>query len=83
MLAGSDRIAIDAVGVALLRYWGTTRAVSKGTIFEQAQIARAVELGLGVSGPEQIELITDDAGSAAYAQEIRQILLQGPGWLPR
>lgn len=77
MLAGSDRIAIDAVGVAILRYWGTTRAVSKGTIFEQAQIARAVELGLGVSGPEQIELITDDAGSAAYAQEIRQILLQG------
>jgi uncharacterized protein (DUF362 family) len=77
MLAGIDRIALDAVGVAILRYLGTTRAVSKGTIFEQAQIARAVELGLGVSGPEQIELITGDAESAAYAQEIQQVLRQG------
>jgi uncharacterized protein (DUF362 family) len=77
MLAGTDRIAMDAVGVALLRHFGTTRSVSKGMIFEQAQIARAVELGLGVSGPEQIELVTDDAESSAYAQEIRQILFQG------
>jgi uncharacterized protein (DUF362 family) len=77
MLTGIDRIALDAVGVAILRYLGTTRAVSKGTIFEQAQIARAVELGLGVSGPEQIELITGDAESAAYAQEIQQVLRQG------
>ena len=67
----------DPRGVAVLRYWGTTRVVSRGTIFEQAQIARAVELGLGVEGPEQIELITDDVQSAAHAQEIRQILDQG------
>ena len=77
ILASSDRVAIDAVGVAILRYWGTTRPVSRGAIFEQAQIARAVELGLGVEVPEQIELITDDAPSADHAQEIRQILDQG------
>lgn len=74
MLAGTDRIALDAVGVALLRYFGTTAEVSQGTIFEQEQIARAVELGLGISGPEQIELVTGDAESAAYAAEIKQIL---------
>ena len=44
-------------------------------MFDQEQIARAVELGLGVQGPEQIELITDDAESASYADEIRQVLL--------
>ena len=76
ILAGTDRVAIDAVGVAILRYFGTTPAVSQGSIFQQEQIARAVELGLGVDGPEEIELITDDPESAAYAGEIQHILQQ-------
>lgn len=75
ILASADRIAVDAVGVAILRYFGTTPEVSQGTIFEQAQIARAVELGLGVSGPAQIELVTDDEASAAFASAIRPILV--------
>jgi uncharacterized protein (DUF362 family) len=77
ILAGNDRVAIDAVGVAILRHFGTTPAVSQGPIFQQEQIARAVELGLGVDGPDKIELITDDPDSAAYAGEIQQVLLQG------
>ncbi len=75
VLAGIDRIAVDAVGVALLRHFGTTRAVRRGPIFAQEQIARAAELGLGVDGPAQIQVITDDPESAAYADEVRQILL--------
>jgi uncharacterized protein (DUF362 family) len=75
VLASTDRIAIDAVGVALLRYYGTTPEVSRGRVFEQEQIARAVELNLGVQGPEEIELVTGDAESAAYADQIRQVLL--------
>jgi uncharacterized protein (DUF362 family) len=51
VLASSDRVALDAVGVAILRYFGTTPEVSRGAIFEQEQIARAVELDLGVDGP--------------------------------
>ncbi len=77
MLAGSDRVAIDAVGVAVLRHFGTTRAVRRGPIFEQEQIARAVELGLGVQAAEEIELVTDSPESAAYAEEIREVLLAG------
>jgi uncharacterized protein (DUF362 family) len=77
VLAGTDRVALDAVGVALLRYWGTTPEVSRGPIFQQEQIARAVQLGLGAASPEQIELITDDAESAAYAAQIRTILALG------
>ena len=76
VLAGTDRIAIDAVGVAILRHYGTTSQVSNGTIFELAQIARAAELGLGVNSPEKIELVTDDEESKAYAEEIRGILLR-------
>lgn len=74
ILAGTNRIAIDAVGVAILRHFGTTEEVSKGKIFEQAQIARAVELNLGVASPNQIEFVTNDAESAKYAKEIQAIL---------
>ena len=74
ILAGTDRIAIDAVGVALLRFYGTTPEVSKGKIFEQEQIARAVELGLGITGPDQIELITSDSDSADFGKKIRPLL---------
>ncbi len=76
VLASSDRVALDAVGVAILRYFGTTPEVSRGTIFEQEQIARAVELGLGVGSPEEIELVTNDAESRAYADRIREVLLE-------
>jgi hypothetical protein len=64
------------VGLALLRLLGYTGVASRGTILEQQQIARAVELGLGVDAPEKIELVTDDADSAAYAAQIREVLLQ-------
>ncbi len=77
VLASTDRIALDAVGVAILRYFGTTPAVSQGAVFEQEQIARVVELGLGVTTPEGIEIQTDDPDSQAYAAEIRETLLGG------
>jgi len=76
-LAGSDRVAIDAVGVAILRSLGTTAEVSRGKVFEQDQIARAAELGLGVTSPDQIQLVTGDAESEACASKIRDILLKG------
>jgi uncharacterized protein (DUF362 family) len=74
MIVGTDRIAIDAVGVALLRHFGTTSAVEKGKVFEQEQIAQAVRLGLGVTGPDQIEFLTDGKESADYVNKIRPLL---------
>jgi len=74
ILAGTDRIAIDAVGVAILRHFGTTDEVSRGKIFDQEQIARAVQLNLGVASPQQIELVTNETQSAKYAKEIAAIL---------
>ncbi len=74
MLAGNDRVAIDAVGVAILRDLGTTPEVSRGRVFEQDQIARAAELGIGVASAAEIELVTDDSDGEAYAARIREIL---------
>lgn len=70
-VAGTDKIAIDAVGVALLRMLGTTPEVSKGPIFEQEQIARAVELGIGISSFEEIEFVTDSLASEDLVEKIR------------
>ncbi|MFH1647508.1 MAG: DUF362 domain-containing protein [Chloroflexota bacterium] len=76
ILAGTDRIANDAVGVAILRLLGTTPEVSRGEVFQQDQIARAVELGLGVTSPDQIELVTGDAESEDFARKVRGELLK-------
>jgi uncharacterized protein (DUF362 family) len=74
MLAGTDRVALDAVGVAILRLLGTTPEVSRGSIFEQDQIVRAVELGLGVTSAKEIRLVTADAESEAFAAKVGDIL---------
>jgi len=78
VLAGVDRIAVDAVGVAILRDLGTTANVRRGRIFEQEQIARAVELGLGVQQPEALTILSDDEPGRAYADQLRPIL-EGEG----
>jgi hypothetical protein len=46
-------------------------------IFEQEQVARAVELGIGIKSPEQIEIVTEDAESKKYADRFTEILLNG------
>jgi uncharacterized protein (DUF362 family) len=74
ILAGTDRVAIDAAGVAILRHFGTTPEVSEGPVFSQAQIARAAELGLGAKSPEHVELVAPDRESGRYAEEIRSVL---------
>ena len=77
MIAGDDRVAVDAVGLAMLKLLGANRAIMDRKIFEQEQIARAVELGLGAPGPEAIEIVTADADSRTCADALRRILDQG------
>ncbi len=75
ILAGTDRVAVDAVGVAILRSLGTTEKVSRGSIWDLEQIRRAAELGLGAAGPEQVEIVTADAASEAAADKMRGLLV--------
>ena len=77
IISGNDRIAIDAVGLAILKELGSNKAIMDKKIFEQEQIARAVELGLGVSRPEDIEIVTDDVDGRQYAERLGKILEQG------
>jgi uncharacterized protein (DUF362 family) len=74
MLAGTDRIAMDACGLAALRLLGLSGEASQGKIFDQEQISRAVELKLGIDRAEKIRIITDDDESKAYADQIQEVL---------
>ena len=71
ILAGTDRIAIDTLGVSILKEIGSNNDIMGKKIFEQEQISRAVELRLGITGPEEIEIITDDSDSKKYAERLR------------
>ena len=76
-LAAADRVAIDAAGVAILKLLGSNEKIMKPRIFEQEQIARAVELGLGASSPAEIKLIAADEGSQDYRDRVVEILQKG------
>ncbi len=77
MVLGSDRVAVDAVGVAILRMHGGNATISRGRVFDQEQIARGAQLGLGAKEPEQIDLVTDDPESKKIAERVRQTLARG------
>ena len=76
-IASSDRVAIDAVGVAILKSLGSNGQITKSKIFGQEQIARAAELGLGAASPSDIEVIPGDENSRAYRDKVTAILNQG------
>jgi uncharacterized protein (DUF362 family) len=75
--ASTDRVALDAAGVAALKMHGTTSKLQKKRIFELDQIKRAVELGLGATRPEDIELVPADDQSRSIVKEISRILSDG------
>ena len=76
-MAATDRVAIDAVGVAILKSLGSNGQIMKSKIFEQDQIARAAELGLGASTSSDIEVIPVDDKSREYRDRVTAILNQG------
>jgi uncharacterized protein (DUF362 family) len=75
IIASTDRIAVDAVGLALLRFLGYRGVAANGSIFQQEQIARAVELGLGIDSPEKIRFLTSDTASEAYIEQLSEFLI--------
>jgi uncharacterized protein (DUF362 family) len=77
MLAATDRVAADAVGLAVLKHLGSNAAVMNRPIFTQKQIARAVELGLGAASPEVIDLVAANPDSQDYCDKVAAILAAG------
>ena len=57
LLLSGDRVALDAVALALIRTYEAWDKVRAGSVWEQRQIKRAAELGLGARGPRETELL--------------------------
>ncbi len=75
--ASADRVAADAVGVAVLKMLGSNDQIMGRRIFEQEQIARAAELGLGASSPSEIELAPADEKSRGLRDRVAEVLSEG------
>ena len=74
LLASMDRVAIDAVGVAILRIYGATQHIGKGSIFELDQLRRATELDIGVKSASEIRLTPLNDDSHEVAEKIEREL---------
>jgi uncharacterized protein (DUF362 family) len=74
LLASEDRVAVDAVGVAILRIYGAKGKVSEGNIFELDQLRRAAELDLGVKSASEIRLTPLNEASREIADKIKHVL---------
>ncbi len=60
VLMSKDRVAIDAVGLAVLRYYGSETWIEDRPVWDQVQLAEAVTRRIGVSGPDDITLVTEN-----------------------
>ena len=76
--AATDRVAADAVGVAMLKHLGSNRAVMESDIFELRQIKRAAELGIGVGSASEISLVPADDASVGLCNTLGDILTSVP-----
>jgi uncharacterized protein (DUF362 family) len=76
-MASADRVAIDAAGVAMLKVLGSNDAIMGPKIFQQKQIARAAEVGLGAKSPSEINLLPVDDESREYSNTLFKVLNEG------
>ena len=75
----SDRVALNAVAVAVLRIHGADLPIRRTDTFEHEQIKRAVELKLGAGSPGEIELVAEDSESRNAALQIRAVMSGAAG----
>ncbi len=74
LLASRDRVAIDAVGVSVLKLYGAKGRIGDAGVFEQDQLHRAAELGFGVKSADEIELTPLNQESQPEAERIEAVL---------
>jgi uncharacterized protein (DUF362 family) len=78
LLASRDRVAIDAIGFAILKMYGAKSIMGETGIFEQDQLKRAAQLGIGVTSADQIKLTPLNDETRADTERIDQILKEPP-----
>ncbi|MFW5792184.1 MAG: DUF362 domain-containing protein [Desulfohalobiaceae bacterium] len=74
IMAGADRLACDVVGLGLIKSFGQWPRLAQASPWEMRQVKRAVELGLGAAGGDQVELVTESLdGDPGFAERMTQV----------
>jgi uncharacterized protein (DUF362 family) len=71
LLLSGDRVALDVVALALVRTYAAWDKVKGGSVWTQRQIMRAIELGLGAGGPQEVELVAGSVNGSSREFEQR------------
>lgn len=82
VMASGDPVATDVVALALIKAFGRWEQVTARGVWDQVQIRRAIALGLGARGPEEVELIAEDlsGGDRQFSRLLSDIRRSvGPG----
>ncbi len=79
LMASGDRVAADAVGLALLKHFDQWEPIREGSVWEQRQIRHAQKLRLGVRERETVDLLArrlegSEAEFSDLVESIRAIL---------
>ena len=57
IIASGDRVAADIIGLGIIKSFGKWKMVAEKDVWEQKQIKRAIELGIG-RGKDKIKFIS-------------------------
>ena len=60
-----------------MKHLGSNDEIMNRKIFEQGQIKRAAELGIGVKSASEITLVAADEASQVYRDRVNTILMIG------
>jgi len=75
-VASTDRCALDATAIALLRLHGMKGPAATGPIARTDQLARALELGLGAA-PTAVDVVATSPAAADVAKRLSAMLAEG------
>jgi uncharacterized protein (DUF362 family) len=74
ILASGDPIALDVVALAIIKHFARWDLVTAKGVWDQTQIQRAIALGLGARGPQEVELVADDfTDDPVFARLLREV----------
>jgi uncharacterized protein (DUF362 family) len=75
IIATGDRITAEVVGLGILKHYSELPQITEVDVWEQRQVKRAVELGLGITNGSEIALeVTDlDPGIPGFASVVKTV----------
>lgn len=78
ILASTDPVALDVVGLGILKHYGKADHVVGKGVWEQVQVRRAIALGLGARSGKEVEVVARDltGGDPTFARILDRVRVE-------